>query len=121
MITLRSLEQGWVCEDVLVAETMRQRLLGVMRGPNRVLLRTRFVHGFGLPYAIKLVGIDAHGVVVRTSLLEPARLVSASSAHWVLELPLCDPLPEEGSRLSIYPQRSARQTHSLCDSNRQSR
>jgi len=117
-ITLASREGTWDASPVAIAGTAGQRLLGVKTGADRVLLRTRAVHGRGVRRGLRLVAINDAGVVVAVRALGPGGFAWLRGATWVLEQPLDASQPAVGTRLAIYPHRCARTSSSLCDTDR---
>jgi hypothetical protein len=61
------------------------RLLGVWRVPPPVVLRTKSVHGMFLRKPLGLVGLR-DGVVVRTGILRPWRVVTWRDVDTIVEV-----------------------------------
>ncbi len=104
---------------VLIAATLRERLLGVAVGAPAVLLKARRVHGRRLVAPLVLIGIDEAGVVVSRRVLPVGGKVKIGFATWILELPIAAGLPDRGARLEIYARPCDWETRSLRNPNRQ--
>lgn len=65
--------------------TFLDRLLGVWRTPPPVVLRTRSVHGCFLRLPLRLIGLR-DGVVVRTGVLQPWRVVVWPDVDTIVEV-----------------------------------
>lgn len=81
------------------------RLLGVWRTPPPVVLRTRSVHGCFLRSPLGLVGLR-HGVVVRTGVLRPWRVVVWPDVDTIIEVALGS--SASGDRVGVSPRRRRR-------------
>ncbi|HJR92002.1 MAG TPA: hypothetical protein VJ938_06150 [Acidimicrobiia bacterium] len=90
--------------DVQVASGWRSRLAGLMgRTPRPLLIATSRVHSFWMRRPIRLVGVDQAGEVVEVRILARRRLARVNGARWILELPLEEPFPQPGDRLTPLP------------------
>jgi len=61
------------------------------------LIRTRSIHTFGMTTPIRVVALDAKGLVLRTRIVPPPRIFFAPRARWLVELPV-GAAPEAGDR-----------------------
>ena len=93
----------WRSPTVTVAASFRARLVG-LRGntTNGLLLRTRSVYVPGGMGPLRIIHINREGGVVRQDILTTGRRVSATS-EWILELPIQQPGPACGARLTVLP------------------
>ena len=90
--------------DVEVASDWRSRLAGLMgRTPRPLLIATSRVHSFWMRRPIRLVGVDQAGEVVEVRILARRRLARVAGARWIMELPLEEPFPQPGDRLTPLP------------------
>jgi len=119
LLTLADSHNGWTASPVLHANRRRDRWRGVRSDHQMVLLHTNMVHGRGLHRLIRLVSIDGAGTVLATEKLKPGSFVWLREGSWTLEIPLDHPVPAKGAALAIYPRPGGRQTHPLCDPDRQ--
>jgi hypothetical protein len=108
-----------VADGVLLAESRRDRRLGVLTSYSRVLIRTRSVHSHGLTEPLLVVGLDGQGTVASQRCLYPKTMLLLPGAVWILELPIEDVGPEVGERLNLYARRCERQADDLWNTNRQ--
>jgi len=90
---------SWRSPPIVVATSFGDRLLGVRRaGTGGLLVRCSSVHAFGLSGPLRIIHLEADGIVARQDLLTPGRRVKAREA-WILELPLSTPGPDPGTRI----------------------
>ena len=61
------------------------------------------VHGRGMRYTVRAVGLDAAGVVVGSRVLLPGRFVTITGASYIIELPLDAQVPQLGAALEARP------------------
>jgi hypothetical protein len=104
---------------VLLAESRKDRRLGVLTSCRRVLIRAGCVHSVGVTEPLLLIGIDWSGTVRVRRVLGPGGFARIPEAVWMLELSIDDPGPEVGEQLNLYARRSERQADYLWNTDRE--
>jgi hypothetical protein len=86
-----------------MARNFLDRLLGVWGAPagSAVVLQTSSIHGFGLRRPLAVIGLDEAMRVVGLGTLRPNRIMTISTARYLVELPLGRQLPGIGDRIEI--------------------
>jgi hypothetical protein len=75
-----------------------------LRGDDGGLVMTgSAAHGRGMAQALRLIGVDATGTVIATTVLFPGRFRTIDGASYLVELPLHAGGPQPGDRLLIEP------------------
>ena len=94
--------RGWAVDDVRLAVGFRARLVGMRRKDiDTVLLPVRSVHTWGMRDAIRVIAIDAAGVVIGTAIVGPRSVVRWKGARWILEVPDGIPPPPIGHVFTV--------------------
>ncbi len=87
----------WTVDDVELAFGFRERLSGMRRKDiDTVLLPVRSIHTWGMREPIRVVAIDASGIVIATVIVSPRSVVRWTTARWILEVPEWVPPPPIG-------------------------
>lgn len=98
---------AWRSPRVTVATSFADRLVGMRRRDvNGLLLRSASVHALGLASPLRVVHVDAEGIVLHQDLLTAGRRVSARGP-WILELPIGTGGPDTGAQLTVLPSSQA--------------
>ena len=98
---------AWRSPRVAVATSFGDRLVGMRRRDvNGLLLRSASVHALGLASPLRVVHVDAEGIVLHQDLLTAGRRVSARGP-WIVELPIGTGGPDTGAQLTVLPSSQA--------------
>lgn len=103
MTTVELSSRGWLGASVAVADTFRERLIGI-RSKNAVggiLLRSKSIHTFGLDRAINVFALDHNGIVIASETVKPNRVVFFRRASRIVELPVEVAAPELNARVMV--------------------
>ena len=93
---------GWAIDDIRLAVGFRARLVGVRRKDiDTMLLPVRSIHTWGMRQPIRVIGIDASGVVIATAVVGPRSVVRWTAARWILEVPEEVPPPPIGHACTV--------------------
>lgn len=92
----------WERTDVAVPTTFigRWRGLRAVRS-GTILLPGSSVHTLGMASPLRVVAIDASGVVVSNRVVERGRICTVPRAAWMLELPVSDEGPPLGNPVEV--------------------
>jgi len=92
----------WAFDDISLAVGFSARLVGMRRKDiDAVLLPVRSIHTWGMRQPIRVIGIDASGVVIATAVVGPRSVVRWKVARWILELPEGVPPPPIGHACTV--------------------
>ena len=92
--------EDWSSGPVLVATTFWQRWRG-LKSFEAVLMRTRTVHGIGMPAPFRAIGLSAGFEVKVDRVVEPGEVAAFAGCSYVLELPMSTEAPLVGSKLEV--------------------
>ena len=106
---------GWMIDDVVVADSHRVRLLGLsLPGVRAILIRSASIHTFTMSEPIRLTPIGDVGHVGRSLLVPPRRVRSFPRRTWILESFAEIDAPPAGVVLRVLPSGfNVRNTHTL--------
>ena len=94
--------RDWSVDDVRVAVGFLARLVGLRRADlDAVLLPVGSIHTWGLRRPIRVIVIDASGVVIASAIVGPRSVVRWRAARWILEAPVSLPSPPIGHACTV--------------------
>jgi hypothetical protein len=111
----------WVLDDVVVAQSHRERRLGLnLPGASSILLHAASVHTFTMREQIRVTPIGDDGRVGPSSLVRPRRIRSFPARTWILESFVDTDRPPQGAVLQVLPSGfDVRDTHTLRNADRE--
>jgi hypothetical protein len=105
VVMLGTRDGGWSSPPLVLAGSMRQRLVGLRPWSlgHGLIVAGATVHGIGMVEPLGVVALDRAGRVVAARLLAPGAALHLEGAAVTIEVPGGHPLPQVGVRLVARP------------------
>jgi len=111
----------WVLDDIVVADSHRERRLGLnLPGTRAILLHTASIHTFTMREPIRVTPVGDDGRVGPSLLVRPRRIRSFPDRTWILESYVDIDRPPQGIVVQVLPSGfDVRDTHTLRNTDRE--
>jgi hypothetical protein len=111
----------WILDGVVVADSHRERRLGLnLPGARAILLHTASIHTFTMREPIRVTPVGDDGRIGPSSLVRPGRIRLFRGRTWILESFVDVDCPPQGAVVRVLPSGfDARDTHTLRNADRE--